>query len=173
MLVAITRVHAAERNMDSLLDKKPALNIISLLLMREVGAWTRILNVCLFRKWSIDFVSPEIYTMCSRIELILVSLCALTEIRFIILRIILIECAGCCCEYLIVMARARFVRVFLPFIFAIWNFREEIACVSLGVELSSSFFIYCFILTWTWVRLVWKPSVFDIDCWLEKLPLIF
>ena len=111
--------------------------------------------------------------MSSWIKLVLISLGTLTEIRFIISWIVSIECSSCFSEHLIVVARARLVRVFLLFVLAIRYFRQEIACISLCIKCSSCFFIDCFVLTWSRVLLIWKPGIFNIDRRLEKFPLVF
>ena len=74
MLIALSGVHASKWNVNSLFNEKPALDVIALLLMWEVGTWAWILNICLFRVRSINFVSPEVYSMCGATELIISTL---------------------------------------------------------------------------------------------------
>ena len=63
--------------MDSFLNQKSALDVVSLFLVWEVLPWTWIFVVSLFSKWMCDVVSPVIYSMCFAIKLI--CCCTLTK----------------------------------------------------------------------------------------------
>ena len=85
VLVAVSRVHASEWNVDGLLDEEPALDVVALLLVWEVGSGTGVLHVRLLGVWSLNIVPPEVHSVCGAIELGGVTGClaSLSEIRIV------------------------------------------------------------------------------------------
>lgn len=85
-LVAVSWVHATEWNMHGLLHQQSALDIVSFLFVREVGAWPRGLLIRLLGERRSNVVSPVIHSVSCAIEL--VSSGTLSKARLIGCRII-------------------------------------------------------------------------------------
>ena len=91
--------------------------------------------------------------------------------RVVISRIVWVETSSCFREHFLVVSWPRSVNLIL-LVFAVWYFREEVARVSLRVELPFCFLVDRFVLAGTWVHLVRQLSVFNVDCRFEEFSLL-